>query len=210
PAILENGSAWFHALGRGENAGTKLYSLSGSVRRPGNYELPLGVTARELIEAHGGGPVDGRTMKAFTLGGISGGLLGAEHLGIALDYTSNRALGVSPGSGGVVVLDETACIVDFVRTCMHFYEDESCGRCFPCRIGTTRLRELLDGLTGRTALSRDALTRLDSIGALMATTSACGLGQAAPLVITGMFRSFRAEVDAHAVARVCPTGVCPL
>lgn len=148
--------------------------------------------------------------KAFTLGGISGGLLGAEHLDINLDYVSNRDLGVSLGSGGIVVVDDSRCIVEFVRMTMRFYQDESCGRCFPCRIGTVRLRELLDGLTGRADLPEDALSRMDAIGALMATTSACGLGQAAPLVVTGMFRSFRDEVDEHATGRSCREGVCSL
>ena len=142
------------------------------------------------------------------MGGISGGLLGAEHLDINLDYVSNRSLGVSVGSGGIVVVNDSRCIVEFVRTTMRFYQDESCGRCFPCRIGTVRLREALDGLTGRAELSEDALSRMDSVGALMATTSACGLGQAAPLVVTGMFRSFRDEVDEHATGRGCRAGVC--
>ncbi len=210
PPILENGADWFRGLGRGENAGTKLYSVSGDVQQAGNYELPLGITTREVIEGYAGGPSAGRTTKAFTLGGISGGLLGAEHLDINLDYVSNRDLGVSVGSGGVVVVDDSRCIVEFVRTTMRFYQDESCGRCFPCRIGTVRLRELLDGLTGHAELPEDALSRMDTIGALMATTSACGLGQAAPLVVTGMFRSFRDEVDEHATGRSCRAGVCSL
>ena len=210
PPILEKGADWFRGLGRRENAGTKLYSVSGDVQQAGNYELPLGITAREVIEGYAGGPSEGRTTKAFTLGGISGGLLGAEHLDINLDYVSNGDLGVSVGSGGIVVVDDSRCIVEFVRTTMRFYQDESCGRCFPCRIGTVRLRELLDGLTGRHDLSEDALSRMDAIGALMATTSACGLGQAAPLVVTGLFRSFRNEVDEHATGRNCRAGVCSL
>ncbi len=207
PPIFEKGADWFRGLGRGDNAGTKLYSVSGDVKRPGNFELPLGITASELIEEYAGGPTSDRNIKAFTLGGISGGLLGAEHLGISLDNVSNRDLGVALGSGGVVVLDDSRCAVAFVRNAMSFYEDESCGRCFPCRIGTVRLRELLDGLTGHGDLPGDALQRMNKIGTLMAATSACGLGQAAPLVVTGLFRSFREEVEEH-MASVCRAAVC--
>lgn len=209
PLILERGADWFRSLGRGGNAGTKIYSVSGKVERPGNYELPLGITARELIFGHAGGVPAGRRLKAFTLGGISGGLLGAEHLGLALDYREPQRLGVFLGSGGVIVLDDGCCVVDFVRTCMMFYESESCGKCYPCRIGTVRLRELLDGLTGRAPLPRDAKKQTGEIARAMTAASACGLGQSAPLVATAMFELFTSEVDAHH-ARSCPAGVCTL
>jgi NADH-quinone oxidoreductase subunit F len=209
PLILERGADWFRSLGRGENAGTKIYSVSGKVERPGNYELPLGISARELIFDRAGGVPGGRTFKAFTLGGISGGLLGAEHLDLALDYQEPQRLGVFLGSGGVIVLDDGCCIVDFVRACMLFYESESCGKCYPCRIGTVRLCELLDGLTGRTALPRAVKDQTGEIARAMTAASACGLGQSAPLVMTGMFNLFSSEVDQH-LRKHCPAGTCKL
>jgi NADH:ubiquinone oxidoreductase subunit F (NADH-binding) len=210
PLILEKGGEWFRSLGRGENPGTKIYSVSGRVKMPGNYELPLGVTARELIFDSAGGPPPGHRLKAFTLGGISGGLLGAEDLDLSLDYRSPQMQGAFLGSGGVIVLDGGCCSVEFVRTCMLFYERESCGKCYPCRIGTVRLRELLDGLTGRAELSPDAEPQMEEINSAMTGTSACGLGQSAPLVVRGMLKLFRDEVNAHLAGRVCPAGVCRL
>ena len=139
PSILERGADWYRELGRDDNAGTKLYSVSGRVARPGPYELPLGATARELIEGAGGGALPGRSIKGYTIGGISGGLLAAEHLDMPLDYAAPRQHGFALGSGGVVVFDDSCCVVDLVRTCMLFYEAESCGKCFPCRVGTVRL-----------------------------------------------------------------------
>lgn len=210
PGILEKGAEWFQSLGRGENTGTKVYSVSGKVARPGNYELPLGVTARELILDHAGGPPESQSVKAFTLGGISGGLLSKESLDIALDYTAPARQGAALGSGGLIVLDDSCCIVDFVRSCMLFYESESCGRCFPCRIGTVRLREQLDGLTGRTDPLPRTREQMEELGAAMSSTSACGLGQSAPLVVLGMLNMFRDEFAEHLEARHCRAGVCPL
>lgn len=207
PFILERGADWYKSLGRGESAGTKLYSVSGRVARPGPYELPLGATARELIEGAGGGPLPGRSIKGYTLGGISGGLLAAEHLDMPLDYAAPRRHGFALGSGGVVVFDDACCVVDLVRTCMLFYEAESCGKCFPCRVGTVRLRERLDALTGRAEQKPRLLDEFDEIGAAMSANSACGLGQAAPLVLHGLVRFFGEELEAHR-QRVCPTGVC--
>ena len=207
PFILERGADWYRSLGRGEGAGTKLYSVSGRVARPGPYELPLGATARELIEGAGGGALPGRTIKGYTLGGISGGLLAAEHLDMPLDYAAPRQYGFAIGSGGVVVFDDACCVVDLVRTCMLFYEAESCGKCFPCRVGTVRLRERLDALTGRAEPNARVMDEFDEIGAAMSANSACGLGQAAPLVLHGLVRFFGEELEAHRRG-VCPAGVC--
>jgi len=210
PPILEQGPEWFRSLGRGENAGTKIYSISGTVQRPGNYELPLGVTARELILECAGGPTKGRNLKAFTLGGISGGLLGSECLDLSLDYRAPQTEGFSLGSGGIVVLDDSCCVVDFVRNCLRFYEAESCGKCYPCRIGTIRLREFLDGMTGRAALSHEKDSDVKQIQEVMEKTSACGLGVSAPLLLDGLYRFFGREVDEHIEKGVCRAGVCQL
>ena len=207
PFILERGADWYRALGREDSAGTKLYSVSGRVARPGPYELPLGATARELIEGAGGGALPGRTIKGYTLGGISGGLLAAEHLDMPLDYAAPRQHGFAIGSGGVVVFDDACCTVDLVRTCMLFYEAESCGKCFPCRVGTVRLRERLDALTGRAEPNAKLMDEFDEIAAAMSANSACGLGQAAPLVLHGLVRFFGEELEAHRRG-ACPAGVC--
>ncbi len=210
PLILEKGADWFRSLGRDGNVGTKVYSVSGKVKRPGNYELPLGVTARELILDYAGGPPGGRSVKAFVLGGISGGLLSSELLNLPLDYRAPQRHGASLGSGGIIVLDDDCCIVDFARSCMIFYEAESCGKCFPCRVGTVRLRERLDGLTGRAALTQGTRTEMQAIGDAMSNASACGMGQTAPLVVEGMLKSFSDEFQEHLERRYCRTGVCPL
>ncbi|MDX1600233.1 MAG: NADH-ubiquinone oxidoreductase-F iron-sulfur binding region domain-containing protein [Anaerolineales bacterium] len=207
PAILRNGATWFRGLGRGSNAGTKLYSLSGSVKRPGNYELPLGTTARELIYTYGGGPSTGQEIKGFTLGGISGGLLGAADLDLELDYRSPQKLGVHLGSGGVIVLDDSDCVVDFVGTCLAFYQHESCGKCFPCRIGTVRLREFNQGAASLNGIKEGMLTQVGEIASVMRATSACGLGKSAPLVLQNMMERFEADFQAHLEGR-CPSGIC--
>ncbi len=210
PAILRNGADWYRALGVGESAGTKLYSLSGKVNRPGNYELPLGITARQLIFEYGGGLAEGRHLKAFTLGGISGGLMGEADLDLPLDYQAPQKLGAFLGSGGVVVLDDTCCVVDFARTCLAFYESESCGKCFPCRIGTVRLREFLDAATGRGEPTGVAETDLKDISEAMAHLSACGLGQSAPMPLQALWTRFSDELDEHLSHKSCRAGICSL
>jgi NADH:ubiquinone oxidoreductase subunit F (NADH-binding) len=210
PAILRNGADWYQALGVGESAGTKLYSLSGKVNRPGNYELPLGTTARQLIFDYGGGLAEGRHIKAFTLGGISGGLLGEAELDMPLDYKAPQKLGAFLGSGGVVVLDDTCCVVDFARTCLAFYEEESCGKCFPCRIGTVRLREFLDAATGRAESTGVGEADLKDISEAMAHLSACGLGQSAPMPLQALWTRFADELEEHVNQHTCRAGVCSL
>jgi NADH:ubiquinone oxidoreductase subunit F (NADH-binding) len=210
PAILRNGPEWFQGLGKGESTGTKLYSLSGRIKRPGNYELPLGTTARELIFDYGGGPAEGHSIKAFTLGGISGGLMGEARLDLPLDYKAPQKLGAFLGSGGVVVLDDTCCIVDFARTCLAFYEAESCGKCFPCRIGTVRLREFLDAATGRAEPTGVKESDLKDISDAMAHLSACGLGQSAPMPLQALWSTFADELEEHLSHHTCRAGVCSL
>lgn len=212
PAIVQRGGAWFRGLGRGQAAGTKLYSLSGRVRRPGNYELPLGATARELIFGHGQGIVDGRFLKAFTMGGISGGLLpAAAAADLVLDYDSPPAKGALLGSGGLIVLHDGDCVVRFVRDCMSFFEAESCGKCYPCRIGTVRLRELLERATGLAEASvpgDDAARQYHEVAEAMRMGSACGLGPSAGLLVASLFRHFSKEMEDHVLRGQCPAEVC--
>jgi NADH:ubiquinone oxidoreductase subunit F (NADH-binding) len=175
------------------------------------FELPLGVTARELILERAGGLVEGRALKAFTLGGVSGGLLPATAVGLPLDYDSPPGEGAFLGSGGVVVLHDGDCTVRFARDCMRFFETESCGKCYPCRIGTVRLRELLDEATGpaeRSPVAEDAAARYREISEVMRLGSACGLGPSAGLLVSSLFRHFRDEVKEHVLHGRCPAGVC--
>jgi NADH:ubiquinone oxidoreductase subunit F (NADH-binding) len=209
PRILENGAKWFQSVGLGEgNYGSKLYSVSGDVNRPGNFELPLGVTVRELILTHAGGVVGGGKVKAFTLGGISGGILSGDFIDLKLDFKGPQELDTFLGSGAIVVLGEDSCIVDFARSCAVFFEEESCGKCYPCRIGAVRMRELMDGISGNSPLIPDTLSQIKEIGDVMATASACGLGQSAPKVLQGMVKYFVEELDEHILKRICPTDVC--
>jgi len=211
PAIVERGPDWFRALGRAEAAGTKLYSVSGRVLRPGVFELPLGVTARELIFENAGGMAEGRQLKALTLGGVSGGLLPAAALDLALDYAAPPSEGVYLGSGGIVVLHDGDCTVRFARDCMRFFESESCGKCYPCRIGTVRLREMLDqavGASERSLPGEEAPARYYEISEALRLGSACGLGPSAGLLVSSLFRHFRDEVEEHVLHGRCSAGVC--
>jgi len=207
PPLLAKGADWFRSLGRNGNAGTKIYSVSGAVKRAGNFELPLGTTARELIAEHAGGALKGR-IQAFTLGGISGGILGEQLLDLPLDYRAPQSEGFFLGSGGIVVLDESCCVVDFVRSCLLFYESESCGKCYPCRIGTVRLREFFDGLTGRDGGGLPDPAEIDDILDTMANTSACGLGTSVPLLLYGLNRFFPEEIEQHRQRKVCRAALC--
>ena len=196
PPILRNGADWYQGIGLGENAGTKIFSVSGDVTRPGNYELPLGTPLRELLELAGSADV-----KAVTMAGISGGFLGGKDLDIALDIPSVKKAGSMLGAGGVIVYNASRCMVRAAADCMRFFADESCGKCFPCRIGTTRITERL------TEPGPGAIEEIDEIGRVMASTSACGLGLAAPLVTVSLMKYWPDEVKAHVTGR-CTTGAC--
>ncbi len=210
PAIMERGAARYRSLGREGAPGTKVYSLSGAVPRPGNFELPLGATARELIFQHGGGTLNGHALKAFTLGGVSGGLLPPDALDVPLDYSGPAQWGGALGSGGIIVYDEASCLLDAALVQMRFFEKESCGKCFPCRIGTVRYREQLEELCGarppETSVD-DVLSQFQELAGAMTHASACGLGMAAPLSVAGLARHWPDEVESHVRGR-CPAAVC--
>jgi NADH:ubiquinone oxidoreductase subunit F (NADH-binding)/NADH:ubiquinone oxidoreductase subunit E len=205
PRVLEAGAeAWVAAGTRGQ-PGSKLYSISGDVRTPGNYELPLGTTVQELIDA-AGGPRDGRSVLGFTLGGVSGGLLPAAALDLALDFHAPKEWGGMLGSGGIVVIDDTRCPVSFVRLAMAFFRDESCGKCFPCRIGTMRLETRLESLAFGD-IEDQAFEEIDELNLLMTKSSACGLGVAAPGVVQGLLQHYPGIVAEHRTG-VCAASVC--
>lgn len=194
--ILARGAEWYRGLGLNGNAGTKVISLSGDVQRPGNYEVPLGLPLQTLLHAWAGGPRPGRTIQAVTMAGVSGGLLAGDDLDITLDDPSIRAKGSYLGAGGIMVFDDSRDMVQVAHDIMHFFAEESCGKCFPCRIGTRRLTERLNG--GAPALTLAEWTaEVDDLSFTMRQTSACGLGQAAPLVVDSLRRYFPDQIERH-------------
>jgi len=196
PQILRKGAAWYQSLGLGERSGTKVISLSGDVQRPGNYEVPFGLPLKTLLYEWAGGPSDGRAIQAVTMAGLSGGFLSGEDMETAtLDEPSIRERGSMLGAAGIMVFDDTRDIVDVAHNAMSFFAHESCGKCFPCRIGTQRLTERLNG-TGPSNLD-DWLQEVEDISFTMQEVSACGLGVAAPLVAKSLVRYFPDEVAAH-------------
>lgn len=196
PQILRKGAAWYQSLGLGERSGTKVISLSGDVQRPGNYEVPFGLPLKTLLYEWAGGPSDGRAIQAVTMAGLSGGFLSGEDMETAtLDEPSIRERGSMLGAAGIMVFDDTRDIVDVAHNAMSFFAHESCGKCFPCRIGTQRLTERLNG-TGPSNLD-DWLQEVEDISFTMQEVSACGLGVAAPLVAKSLVRYFPDEVAQH-------------
>ncbi len=202
PPILSLGAAWYQDLGVDEHAGTKVISLSGDVRRPGNYEVPIGFPLMRLLNDWAGGPREGRSFQAVTMAGLSGGFIGHQVLGeITLDEPCLRKHGSFLGAGGIMVFDDSRDVVDVARQAMDFFAHESCGKCFPCRIGSRRLTERLEGAG---PADYDAWSsELVDIGHTMKATSACGLGIAAPLVTDSLLRYF--EPSARAFRSKGPT-----
>ncbi len=192
PQILRRGAEWYQGLGLGDHAGTKVISLSGDVQRPGNYEVPFGLPLRTLLYGWAGGPLPGRTFQAATMAGLSGGFLASEALeSVTLDEPSIRAAGAMLGAAGVMVFDDSRDIVDTARQAMEFFAHESCGKCFPCRIGTQRLLERLSG--GGPSELEDWQREISDIGEVL-ELSACGLGIAAGFVSDSLLRNFPEQV----------------
>jgi NADH-quinone oxidoreductase subunit F len=207
PPILRHGAAWYQGLGLAPHAGTKLISLLGDVARPGNYEVPIGLPLRTLLHDWAGGPGPGRTVQAVTMAGLSGGLLGPEALDVTLDEPCLRGRGSFLGAGGIMVFDDTRDMVAVAHEAMEFFAHESCGKCFPCRIGTTRLTERLaplggpgKGGGGPSDLPTWTAEVVD-IGDAMKATSACGLGTAAPLITDSLLKYFPDQVARHLAGR---------
>ncbi len=198
PHILANGADWYRALGHGDQAGTKIISLSGDIERPGNYEVPLGLPLKTLLYEWAGGPQAGRgrSIQAVTMAGLSGGFLAGDDLDVTLDEPSIQSKGSFLGAGGIMVFDDSRDMIEIAHSAMQFFAHESCGKCFPCRIGTQRLTERLAGEAGPKEL--DAwLDEVTDIGRTMKATSACGLGIAAPLVTESLLRYFPDRVKQH-------------
>jgi NADH-quinone oxidoreductase subunit F len=196
PPILARGPDWYAGLGLSPHKGTKIISLSGDVVRPGNYEIPIGLPLRILLDDWAGGAPAGRQVQAVTMAGLSGGFLAGADLDVTLDEPCLRAKGSFLGAGGVMVFDDSRDMVEVARQAMSFFAHESCGKCFPCRIGTQRLTERLAAAAGP---NEPALWRAEvhDIGRTMMAVSACGLGIAAPLITESLLRYFPDQVDAH-------------
>ena len=207
PQIILNGAEWFASMGTEKSKGTKVFALGGKIHNTGLVEIPMGTTLREVIEEIGGGIPNGKKFKAAQTGGPSGGCIPAEHFDIPIDYDNLISIGSMMGSGGLIVMDETDCMVDIAKFFLEFTVEESCGKCTPCRIGTKRMLEILTKITKGTATMED-LDKLEELCYYVKENSACGLGQTAPNPVLSTLRYFRDEYEAHIKEKRCPAGVC--
>jgi len=209
--ILAKGVDWFKNYGRGGSPGIKFVGISGDVRNPGVFEVPMGISYDELINGLAGGALPGKTIKGFAPSGPSSGYLPASMLNLPLDWDVMAKPPVSSmvGSGAVVVCSNDACMLDMALNSVKFYRNESCGKCVPCRVGSQKLVDMLTGWTQGKQNSTD-LQVLDELSHAMMLTSICGLGQIVPAPIQSVLRHFREEVDAHVKEKHCPAGVCKI
>jgi len=213
PVILGNGVEWYNKVGHGGGKGMKFVGVSGRVRNPGVFEVPMGTPTRDVILGLAGGPLPGHEFKAWAPSGPSSGYLPAHMVDVQLDFKSLGALDSMLGSGAIVVCDETTCMLDMALNSSTFFRNESCGKCVPCRIGTQKLVDILMGWTrGRltTGSAKEELELLDELSDAMKVASICGLGQFTPYPILSVIKHFREEIDAHIVKKTCPAGVCPM
>ena len=207
--IIRNGGDWFASVGTATSKGTKVFAIAGRVVNTGIVEIPMGTTLREIVFDIGGGILDGRAFKAVQTGGPAGGCIPAQFLDMAVDYETLVGVGSFMGSGGMIVMDETSCMVNVAKYFMDFCREESCGKCVPCRVGTTQLWMLLEAITTGKATLAD-LAQMEKLAGMVMRTSLCGLGQGAPNPIFSTLRYFRDEYIAHIVDRVCPAGFCTI
>ena len=207
PWIVTHGAEAFASIGTATSKGTKIFSLTGKVANGGLIEVPMGATLREVIFDIGGGMLPGREFKAVQLGGPSGGCLPASLLDEPIDYESLTVAGSMMGSGGMVVVDDTTCMVDFAKFFLRFTAEESCGKCVPCRVGTTRMLEILERISAGLG-SKDDLVLLAGLADDIAQGSLCALGGSAPNPVLSTLRYFKDEVMAHVVEHRCPAKVC--
>lgn len=207
PQIILHGAASFAAMGTERSKGTKVFALGGKIKNTGLVEIPMGTTLREIIEEIGGGIPGGRKFKAAQTGGPSGGCIPVSLIDTQIDYDNLTAIGCMMGSGGLIVMDDSNCMVDIARFFLDFTVDESCGKCAPCRIGTKRMLEMLDKITEGKAELED-LERLEELALYIKENSLCGLGQTAPNPVLSTMKFFKDEYIAHVKDKKCPAGVC--
>ncbi|MCR4440581.1 MAG: NADH-quinone oxidoreductase subunit NuoF [Peptococcaceae bacterium] len=207
PHIIRNGAEWFASIGTEKSKGTKVFALAGKINNTGLIEVPMGTTLRTIIYEIGGGIPNGKKFKAAQTGGPSGGCIPAKHLDMEIDYDNLLSIGSMMGSGGMIIMDEDTCMVDIARFFLEFTQDESCGKCPPCRIGTKRMLEILTRITEGKGKPEDIET-LETLALTVKNASLCGLGQTAPNPVLSTLRFFRDEYEAHIFDKKCPAGVC--
>ncbi|MBE6819077.1 MAG: NADH-quinone oxidoreductase subunit NuoF [Ruminococcaceae bacterium] len=207
PQIILNGAEWFASMGTEKSKGTKVFALGGKINNTGLVEIPMGTTLREIVYEIGGGIPNGRKFKAAQTGGPSGGCITEKNLDVPIDYDNLIAIGSMMGSGGLIVMDDTSCMVDIAKFFLEFTVDESCGKCTPCRVGTRRLLEILNKITEGKGTLED-LDKLEALCYYIKENSLCGLGQTAPNPVLSTLKNFREEYEAHVVDKKCPAGVC--
>ena len=207
PSIIRRGAAWFSSLGTGTSKGTKIFSLVGKIKNTGLVEVPMGIRLRDIIFGIGGGIPGGREFKAIQIGGPSGGCIPKDLLDLPVDYESLIQAGAMMGSGGMIVMDEDTCMVDIALYFLRFTQEESCGKCSPCRIGTRQMADILARITAGEGSLED-IKKLETLALTVKQGSLCGLGQTAPNPVLSTLRYFREEYLAHISERRCPARVC--
>ena len=207
PLIICNGAKWYRGIGPENSPGTKAFALTGNIENTGLIEVPMGTALREVIFDVGGGMRGGGEFKAVQIGGPSGGCLTSEHLDLPLDFDSLKKAGAMIGSGGLVVMDDRTCMVEVARFFMNFTQNESCGKCVPCREGTKRMLEILERIVGGSGQDGDIELLLELADTISAT-ALCGLGKTAAFPVVSTIKSFRDEYEAHIYYKRCPAGSC--
>ena len=208
PLIISNGADWYKTIGPENSPGTKAFALTGNIENTGLIEVPMGTTLEEVIYGVGGGMRGGSEFKAVQIGGPSGGCLTTEHLKIPLDFDSLKKVGAMIGSGGMVVMDSKTCMVEVARFFMSFTQNESCGKCVPCREGTKRMLEVLERIVAGKGQDGD-IELLEDLADTISAAALCGLGKTAPSPVMSTIKYFRDEYEAHIYDKRCPAGACP-
>jgi NADH:ubiquinone oxidoreductase subunit F (NADH-binding) len=207
PVILQYGADWFRTLGTDRSGGTKVFALTGKVSHTGLVEVPMGTSLREIVFEIGGGSPGGKKIKAVQTGGPAGGCIPASKLDEKVDFDSLLKAGTIMGSGGMIVMDEDDCMVDIARYFVAFSQNESCGKCTPCREGTKRMLEIFDRIVEGKGRADD-VTKLERLANAVKRSSLCGLGRAAPNPVLSTLRHYRAEYEAHIKEKRCPAKRC--
>jgi NADH-quinone oxidoreductase subunit F len=207
PMIIRNGADWYRSYGTEKSPGTKAFALTGNIVNTGLIEVPMGTELKKIIFDIGGGVRDGKAFKAVQIGGPSGGCLTSEHLDLPLDFDSLKKVGAMIGSGGLVVMDEDTCMVEVARFFMNFTQNESCGKCVPCREGTRRMLEILERIVQGKGRMED-LDLLEELATTITATALCGLGKTAAGPVVSTLKYFREEYEAHILEKRCPAKVC--
>ena len=207
PNIINKGAQWYKGVGSEKSPGTKAFALTGNIENTGLIEVPMGATLREIIFDIGGGMKNGKEFKAVQIGGPSGGCLITDNLDLPLDFDSLKKVGAMIGSGGLVVMDEDTCMVEVARFFMHFTQNESCGKCVPCREGTKRMLEILERIVNGNGRDGDIELLLE-LADTISSTALCGLGKSAAMPVVSTIKNFRNEYEAHIYDKKCPSGNC--